>query len=570
SVNFVIDNLRLVGPKGVLMLDDFENLNNWNRSDHPYSLTIDHTSGNTALQVHLVPGASIFYTSAPFNLTFSTQDYTAIEYDWKYVFPTQVPISFTFRSNDPANPDGYFDTLPGDVNSMPTIDKATTQTAGSDSFGEVDMSSYFTYDSSLKRQMVLTKEGVMVVRDNVMPGVSADGYNAGPIWYLYSQPDQQGANWFDSPGENQQWYAADPQGGSISSRSLLVYFDQSQGRTFGVEQGPKVTNTPVTSQAVFSKQQVTANQPVSFVTVLVPHDPSVAADQLAGGISVKKFEGNTIVSMSLSSGNMSILFAADGTEKVLRQKDDQPPVTTAHVSGVAGPGTWNNQKVSIQFSADDGNGFGVDRTEYSLDNGAWTTVSGAVYLAAEGIHTIQYRSVDFAGNWEQAKQLIIGIDKTPPSIAITAPDAKAYSDADRLTPQFTVADSLSGVDSIKTSAELDSQMVTQGTAIPLYTLPLGHHVFTVAASDLAGNTSSATVNFDTETSIADLTALVSKFAMSGSIDNQGIANSLQQKLKNGGLGDFINEVSAQSGKHITADASGYLLRDAKFLKAARD
>ena len=63
------------------------------------------------------------------------------------------------------------------------------------------------------------------------------------------------------------------------------------------------------------------------------------------------------------------------------------------------------------------------------------------------------------------------------------------------------------------------------------------------------------------------------------IDNEGIQNSLLVKLakyeKDLGdipdaknyLGNFINEVSAQSGKHITVPAANLLLTDANYVIA---
>jgi hypothetical protein len=65
----------------------------------------------------------------------------------------------------------------------------------------------------------------------------------------------------------------------------------------------------------------------------------------------------------------------------------------------------------------------------------------------------------------------------------------------------------------------------------------------------------------------------------GLIDDQGIANSLAQKLEaanaaagrngmvvtNNILRAFINEVTAQSGKHITPDVANLLITDANSL-----
>jgi hypothetical protein len=138
-----------------------------------------------------------------------------------------------------------------------------------------------------------------------------------------------------------------------------------------------------------------------------------------------------------------------------------------------------------------------------------------------------------------------------------------------ITPIRTLSDNLSGVDSSKTTVTLstygEQQTVQQGATIPLYTLPLGEHTFIVTASDLAGNTGSQTITFQTTTSIESLQALVTRFTTAGWIDNAGIANSLQSKLTANNLADFASEVQAQSGKHISAQAAGYLLRDARYL-----
>jgi len=62
-----------------------------------------------------------------------------------------------------------------------------------------------------------------------------------------------------------------------------------------------------------------------------------------------------------------------------------------------------------------------------------------------------------------------------------------------------------------------------------------------------------------------LKELVTRFTKNNWIDNAGIANSLQAKLVNNGLSSFVQEVQAQSGKHVSSEAAAYLLRDAQFL-----
>ncbi|UUZ93530.1 hypothetical protein LJK87_01805 [Paenibacillus sp. P25] len=163
------------------------------------------------------------------------------------------------------------------------------------------------------------------------------------------------------------------------------------------------------------------------------------------------------------------------------------------------------------------------------------------------------------------KSIGFNLDATAPSVTVSGVVYGTFNDSLDITPTVTLSDSLSGVDSGMTTVTLDTYGIRQGTTIPLYTLPLGSHTLIVTASDMAGNTGTQTVIFQTTTSIESLQALVTRFKNAGWIDNEGIANSLQSKLTTINLADFVSEVQAQSGKHISSQAAGYLLRDAQYL-----
>jgi hypothetical protein len=251
------------------------------------------------------------------------------------------------------------------------------------------------------------------------------------------------------------------------------------------------------------------------------------------------------------------------------------PVTTAAVSPAApeGQNGWYVHPVTVTLSAND-NLSGVAKTEYSLDGGStWQAYTAPVTLSQDSKYTVSYRSTDVAGNVEAAKTISFNLDQTAPTITVTGLVYGTYTDSTDITPILTLSDNLSGVDSSKTTVTLSTygvqQTVQQGATIPLYTLPLGEHTFIVTASDMAGNTGSQTITFQTATSIQSLQALVTRFTTAGWIDNAGIANSLQSKLAVNDLADFVSEVQAQSGKHISAQAAGYLLRDARYVLSNR-
>lgn len=71
--------------------------------------------------------------------------------------------------------------------------------------------------------------------------------------------------------------------------------------------------------------------------------------------------------------------------------DTGPPVTNMTVNGV-----------SIELSASDSVS-GIDRTLYRIDGGSWREYSGNFTLTVPGTHTIEYYSIDVAGNAETVK-----------------------------------------------------------------------------------------------------------------------------------------------------------------------
>ncbi|UVI29373.1 DUF7402 domain-containing protein [Paenibacillus spongiae] len=163
-------------------------------------------------------------------------------------------------------------------------------------------------------------------------------------------------------------------------------------------------------------------------------------------------------------------------------------------------------------------------------------------------------------------KFIAPVDKEAPEVEVTVPgDNSIYEDSGDLTPQIKLTDNLSGVDTSKTTVTLDSQSYQIGTAIPLYKLPLGQHTLVVSASDLVGNQASKTVRFTTVASNDSLKALVTRFANNKEIDKADIATNLLGKLASNNLKGFMNDVKAQSGKHISSEAANYLLRDAQYV-----
>lgn len=134
--------------------------------------------------------------------------------------------------------------------------------------------------------------------------------------------------------------------------------------------------------------------------------------------------------------------------------DRSAPLTTADA-----PSGWQNNGVTVTLSASD-NLSTVAKTEYSLNNGTWTT--GTSIPLGEGRHTLKYRSTDRAGNVEAEKTAVVEIDMTAPTIESSQDPAKngeGWNKQNSVTVSFICGDSLSGVASCT-----DAQTVTaEGT-----------------------------------------------------------------------------------------------------------
>ncbi|MCU6707937.1 DNRLRE domain-containing protein [Paenibacillus sp. J5C_2022] len=159
-------------------------------------------------------------------------------------------------------------------------------------------------------------------------------------------------------------------------------------------------------------------------------------------------------------------------------------------------------------------------------------------------------------------------DTAAPNIAIDEPVSDgSYLTSDSLLTSFQISDDSSGVDGSYTAATLDGAVIDPSASIPLYTLPLGAHVFTVTARDLAGNAASQSVTFHTAASADSLRSLTLQFSSQRWISSVSLLFSMLRKIYNGDLEGFIALVEANRGGAIAAEAADYLLRDASSLLA---
>lgn len=167
--------------------------------------------------------------------------------------------------------------------------------------------------------------------------------------------------------------------------------------------------------------------------------------------------------------------------------DVTPPVTTLTSSGFTGTGGWFSGPVRLGFRRDDASS-GVASTRCvvdpttvptSYDDLPATPCALPLTVSTKGHHTVYAASIDNAGNKETPKSLSVRIDLTPPTLHPIVPTLTLRQHGVHATPH--AADAGSGV----ASASCD----------PLNTKTVGDHTVTCTATDVAGNTSTATVHY---------------------------------------------------------------------------
>ena len=216
--------------------------------------------------------------------------------------------------------------------------------------------------------------------------------------------------------------------------------------------------------------------------------------------------------------------------------DFTAPVTSVKVNG-NGSNDWYNSKVSVTLTSND-NLSSVDRTEYRLgESGDWISYNKPIDINQEGVYTLEYRSIDRAGNIEETKQQIIKMDKTMPHFNLMVNgnnlnDGASFDDYLPLT--FKVSDDLSGIASAKINIGGEVYIIDTKTQQSIeidMAGKLGSYTALVTLEDVAGNKLETSLSFNVTTSISSMKQLVGRFINSGELSGPIIpqlTNALNQ------------------------------------------
>ena len=192
-------------------------------------------------------------------------------------------------------------------------------------------------------------------------------------------------------------------------------------------------------------------------------------------------------------GGNPLYFDLEYIEEV--EIDDDPPVSSVSLSGTEGGNGWYTSSVYLTIEADDGFGEGVLSTAYRLDDGPWSSYSMLVEVSGDGIHSVDFFSLDLVGNVENVQTLEIKIDKTAPELALTVDDGTEFT-ADDVNLSWACSDACSGVEGVEYTLDDGTYIECGGDDwVKLLNLSLGEHVISMRIYDEAGNTATQSLTF---------------------------------------------------------------------------
>jgi regulation of enolase protein 1 (concanavalin A-like superfamily) len=173
--------------------------------------------------------------------------------------------------------------------------------------------------------------------------------------------------------------------------------------------------------------------------------------------------------------------------------DNKPPTTSIALNPAApnGDDGWYAGPVRVTLtSADEAGGSGVEQRMYRVDGGAPQNYGGPLDFTVEGAHTLEYRSVDGAGNAETYKSVALKVDpKAPTTRSTVTPGAPQGADGwydSAVTVRLNASDG-PGSGMKETRYRLDGAGEWTPYTAPIVVEDAGVHELEFSSRDIAGN-----------------------------------------------------------------------------------
>jgi Bacterial Ig-like domain len=212
------------------------------------------------------------------------------------------------------------------------------------------------------------------------------------------------------------------------------------------------------------------------------------------GVKDVEYEIDGATTPSTVAAGGAVTVSGDGTHtirhRVIDNAEQATPWTTDTVkvdttrpvnTTPAAPTGWQTSPLALALSGTDADS-GVARYEWRVDGGATQTGTQAD-VSADGVHTLETRVVDVAGNASDWRPESVQVDTTAPENTTPAPPAPWQTDPYTVTVSAT--DPTSGLDHVEWRVDGGAVQTTPTVTI---STP-GPHVLETRAIDTAGNAS---------------------------------------------------------------------------------
>lgn len=327
EVDVEIKNLHLSGPAGKYFFHDGYDLAEkmqiiWypvngtqkllNREEMQKLVTVTYEDKVPVFRIHCPFGRlDVLWRGLKERIN-TTKQYTRIGFEYRYLsdVSTYLRTPIKILVNRITTRSLHVDHQQGGV-----LKESRAEQVNMDCYGEVLYEGVYTYDTTWKRKTLLTKEGYLIVVDEVMPGKDAEGMAGGPIWQLQNPPIM-GIQWADAVAEPEK------------KKSLLVYCHPQRGHRYGLQCQPKIWVDR--EYAFYDRAVLQAGKREIFLSVLIPHDSSKEPLLLCqkkneggclepteegsySGVYTKKETAGGIVTHAERNGNVKVvLYAGSG------------------------------------------------------------------------------------------------------------------------------------------------------------------------------------------------------------------------------------------------------------------
>jgi hypothetical protein len=125
------------------------------------------------------------------------------------------------------------------------------------------------------------------------------------------------------------------------------------------------------------------------------------------------------------------------------------PLTTYDLDGTEGDNGWFVSDVEVAFAATGGTG-GINATYLRVGDTAWEQYEGPIEVSGDGVHSVQYYSVDLSGVEEPVRTLDVMIDTEEPDTSASVEGTLGNEDwfIDDVAILFEALDDASGIRAI--------------------------------------------------------------------------------------------------------------------------